>query len=614
MKNWLTDRLAWIETQSRGTSGLARPPTFNQYGGAVPGGFDLTMSDPNGWAGAEVYYTTDGSDPRVAAVTPQGTATTFLDGDDACEVLVPSTANGGSTLTVAQWTGTRPPRRTPPTGLPGPRGRLRKLRRRDLRPDLFDTDVDRRCAATNETCYIRIPFTVGSQAEIDALTQLTLQMRYDDGFIAYLNGVPIASANAPGSPAWNSGATGQHGDGSAVNYINFPAASFIGDLQPGANMLAIHGLNDGVNSSDALWGARLVGSAGEGGDPSPTAQVYSSPLDLTASATIKARVYDGSRWSPLSSGLFVVDATPASASNLVVSEINYRPGQPTAAEEAEGFLSRGDFEFIELMNIHPTQAVTLEGVTFTQGITFDGFDETLPADALVLAPGARVILVDTAEAFNFRYAGHAAVIAGEFAGSLSNDGEQIILLDANGATIKDFTYNDVEPWPVAADGDGFTLVLKDPPSNPDHSDPFSWRSSVAIGGSPGGTDSIPFSGDPDDDGDADGLSAFYEYATGTSDGDGSQFALPVLSIGAVDVGGTIDDYLLFEFTINLAAEGVDYEVQKSTDLSAWSDAGGDLVLRSTSNNGDGTATVRYRSSAAFDGAELRAFYRLSVSG
>ena len=35
-------------------------PTFNQHGGYVPSGFDLSISAPQG----TIYYTLDGSDPR----------------------------------------------------------------------------------------------------------------------------------------------------------------------------------------------------------------------------------------------------------------------------------------------------------------------------------------------------------------------------------------------------------------------------------------------------------------------------------------------------------------------------------------------------------------------
>jgi hypothetical protein len=70
--------------------------------------------------------------------------------------------------------------------------------------------------------YIRIPFTVTSSSVILD----TLQMKYDDGFIAYLNGSPIANANAPASPGYTSTATDLHADSLAVQYVNFPVRNF----------------------------------------------------------------------------------------------------------------------------------------------------------------------------------------------------------------------------------------------------------------------------------------------------------------------------------------------------------------------------------------------------
>ena len=41
------------------------------------------------------------------------------------------------------------------------------------------------------------------------------------------------------------------------------------------------------------------------------------------------------------------------------------------------------------------------------------------------------------------------------------------------------------PWPESPDGEGPSLVLKDPLGEPDHSDPQSWTVSGSDGGSPG---------------------------------------------------------------------------------------------------------------------------------
>ena len=45
----------------------------------------------------------------------------------------------------------------------------------------------------NPTAYIRIPFQMdGDPSQLD---RLKLRMKYDDGFVAYLNGQKIAEAN-----------------------------------------------------------------------------------------------------------------------------------------------------------------------------------------------------------------------------------------------------------------------------------------------------------------------------------------------------------------------------------------------------------------------------------
>ena len=110
---------------------------------------------------------------------------------------------------------------------------------------LVGTNLQSAMLGTNATALVRIPFSVDASSEC---TQLTLSMEYDDGFVAYLNGVQVASANAPTTPAWNSTATAVNGPGDATRYQTFNLANDEGDLVGGANMLAIQGLN--ISSSD----------------------------------------------------------------------------------------------------------------------------------------------------------------------------------------------------------------------------------------------------------------------------------------------------------------------------------------------------------------------------
>ena len=55
----------------------------------------------------------------------------------------------------------------------------------------------------NASCYIRIPFTVKAQ-DLATIKSLTLRARCDDGFVAFLNGVEVASVNRPATLTWNS--------------------------------------------------------------------------------------------------------------------------------------------------------------------------------------------------------------------------------------------------------------------------------------------------------------------------------------------------------------------------------------------------------------------------
>jgi len=105
--------------------------------------------------------------------------------------------------------------------------------------------------------YVRMSFTVP-----DAETLLDkLQMKYDDGFIAYINGTPVADDNAPPVGAYNSVATADHPDGLAVDYVDFDLSDYSHTLNVGANTLAIHMLNRSP-SSDMLSVPNLILTSG----------------------------------------------------------------------------------------------------------------------------------------------------------------------------------------------------------------------------------------------------------------------------------------------------------------------------------------------------------------
>lgn len=108
------------------------------------------------------------------------------------------------------------------------------------------------------TAYVRIPFDV---ADASAFEFLRLKLKHDAGFVAYLNGIEVARANAPGEPVYNSEATFERNDADAIVYAEINLSSRLGILADGANVLAIHGINSDPTDSDFLISAVLEGSA-----------------------------------------------------------------------------------------------------------------------------------------------------------------------------------------------------------------------------------------------------------------------------------------------------------------------------------------------------------------
>ncbi|MFP6873076.1 MAG: lamin tail domain-containing protein [Verrucomicrobiales bacterium] len=574
--NFIPGRTATVLEQfrSRGLYPATNAPIFNQHGGAVATGFPLSMTADD----ADIYYTTDGSDPYLP---PTIESLILVDEVVSAEALIPSEANGGAGL-AATWTDLAAPANAE-QWIQGKTGIGYETSGTNYQP-FINLDVTAMSAVTSSV-FVRVPFTINEDVDISGFDALTLSMKYDDAFVAYLNGSRVASSsNAPADVSWNSAATAIHADVQAVISQNFDISAFRDSLKKGDNMLAIQALNSSPTSSDLLCLPKLTASiAIEGGGASPGAILYTDAFALEQSSLIKARaIKTGSNeWSALTGATFLVGQL-ASASNLVVSEFNYRPRPPSGLAEMAVAGGRTDFEFIELKNISDA-TIDLVGTSFSQGIDFT-FDLDSPVHTL--APGGELLIVEDTEAMAARY-GNAIKekIAGEFGNDskLSNNGESITLLAANSTIIKSFTYSDELPWPTTAKGKGFTLTLIAPETNPDHSLPESWQSSEQIDGSPGGmirtpgyaswiTNNFdPASPDfesisaPGSDPDSDAIENLMEYAfatdPNTSDDRPEMIALIVNADG--------NEYLAIRFLARANANDLQISGEISSDSVTW---------------------------------------------
>ena len=170
---------------------------------------------------------------------------TVIEVEANCSVLVPTNGTLGTTWTAngfndGSWaTGT--------TGV--------GYERSSGYDTYFNIDVEGLMYNQRTSVYLRVPFTVTNVNEISGLE---LQLQYDDGFVAYLNGVQVADDRADLPVDWQSNANNDHTDSSASQFNPFDISAFTSALVEGNNVLAIHGLNRNPTSSDLLFHPRLI--------------------------------------------------------------------------------------------------------------------------------------------------------------------------------------------------------------------------------------------------------------------------------------------------------------------------------------------------------------------
>ncbi len=576
-------------------------PEFTPHGGSVNVGFSPIINSPAG----TIYVTADGSDPRLpgGAVNP-----------------VAQAYNGSSTTTtaIARSTDWKYLDDGSDQGTAWRMPAFRDAGWAEEPAELGYGDSDEQTVVSfgpdsgdkHMTTYFRRKFTVADATEVSAIF---MELKRDDGAVVYLNGTEAWRSNMPGG-AINSetpALEGQRSPGEHDWYTKNDVPVVL--LVNGENTLAVEVHQILGSSSDLTFDFSL-------GLTLPT-----NPSQLTVNETtvLNARVLQGGQWSPLNAVAYTI-GEPADDTNLAVTEFSYRPSTPSVTEDPGDIYSRVDFEFVELRNIS-NAPIHLNEVRFTDGIAFDFHLNPL----IGLDPGENVLLVEHRDAFRVRYPGVSpSVIAGEYNGNLSNDGERIEILGANDAVIRSFTYNDKAPWPEAGDGDGYSLELIDPLTNPDHDVAANWRASHGIHGTPDGVWTAltflgwralnftaaeladPLISGPDADLDQDGRSNFFEFALGTAPDD-------YLNRNMLPEGGIVEDggafYLSLTYTEWAGASGVTYTVQRSDDLVNWMTGPGFMLeVGAPIDNGDGTRTRTFRSTTPLDN-QPRQFIRLQMA-
>ena len=99
----------------------------------------------------------------------------------------------------------------------------------------------------NASAFIRVPFVVENPA---LYRRWILRLRYDDGFVVWLNGQEVARRNAPETLNWNSAATAVAPESASEVAEIFNLAEFENLIVAGTNVLAFQALNLAADDPD----------------------------------------------------------------------------------------------------------------------------------------------------------------------------------------------------------------------------------------------------------------------------------------------------------------------------------------------------------------------------
>ena len=150
-----------------------------------------------------------------------------------------------------------------------------------------DNDDNTELATSVVSVFIRKTFTI---TDLSAIKKVIFNIDYDDGFVAYINGLEIARNGFSGTsmPIYDQFAEISH---EAVLYQNgypdqfeFDEATFLSVLTNGLNVLCVQVHNQSATSSDLTVRPFLsFGIGNTSNDYNPTPEWFSPPLSFTSS-------------------------------------------------------------------------------------------------------------------------------------------------------------------------------------------------------------------------------------------------------------------------------------------------------------------------------------------
>ncbi len=409
--------------------------SFNQHGGEIIPGFELFMSQSNGTPGT-IYYTLDGSDPRLRSGDLNPDAAIFED-DTTSMTLI----SRGSTWRYKddgsdQGTAWRDLNFNDNLWGQGP-------------AQLGYGDGDEATIvsygpnSSNKypTTYFRHVFNVEDASNF---MELSLSIVRDDGAVVYINGVEATPRiNMPSVEinyqTWASGSGVPVGGADESTFYTYDIDPDI--LVDGTNIIAVEIHQVSGTSSDISFDLELVGLI---------AGTASPPIILDQTTTVKARTYHAGQWGAMTEARFTVGLQ-----GLVINE--FMASNQTTLEDPD---EPGEFpDWIEIYN-GTAGTIDLGGMYLTD--EFQDLTKWQIGAEVIIEPGQYLIFYadddGTQGVYHTNY-------------KLSISGETIALVDSDGKTIIDSILFDGQFEDVSygrfPDGDNFWDFLQSPtPGSP----------------------------------------------------------------------------------------------------------------------------------------------------
>ncbi|MEM6342597.1 MAG: lamin tail domain-containing protein [Bacteroidota bacterium] len=401
------------------------PVVFNQFGGKVEAGFQLTLENPN--IQGTIYFTSDGSDPRAYGGGISSSAQQYI-GPISLNAAV--TDIRARVLTNGEWSASWPARFYQPQDFSG----------------LLINEMHYHPADSCGSEFIELK-NKGSDTLFLSDVYFSEGLKYSFPYEAQLapDSLLVLAKNA---------------DTFLLNYGFLPDGVYEGKLANEGETLILtspDGLTiDSLRYKDKFPWDTLADGYG------PSLELLAASLDNKIAANWATNTnFCGTPRRDNSINC------SGSNTDIIISEVMYNYGFKLDGLDAQ--------DWVELYN-RSNQDLDISAWQLRD----EDSTYILPPGTIISANGF-LVLADSLDDFNYVHPAVGAAVSLEGLG-FSAKGEQLALFDANACPVSAIVYDNKAPWPKSADGEGFSLMLKNDSLDP--SLPTSWLASGNYAGTP----------------------------------------------------------------------------------------------------------------------------------